>query len=75
MTAYRIVFRGDSACTREPMFENMTLERVPHGFVLAGEVVDQTHLHGLLVRIEELGFDLVSAEPDPDRRARPDSAS
>ena len=32
--------------------------------VLTGNVVDQSHLYGLLERIEELGIDLVSVEPN-----------
>jgi len=32
--------------------------------VITGAVTDQSHLHGLLERIDSLGLELISVEPD-----------
>ena len=45
----------------------MHMERVAGTTVLSGNVVDQTHLYGLLGRFPELGIELVSVEPVGDR--------
>ncbi len=42
-------------------FDGMTLTRTPAGVsVLAGHVVDQAALHGLLARLRDLGLPLIS---------------
>lgn len=66
MAAYRIVFRGALARSQDPMFETMSLERDGDEYVLVGDVVDPAQLHGLLDRIQELGLELVAAEPASD---------
>ena len=51
----------------------MRIERVAGTTVLTGNVVDQSHLYGLIERIQELGIGLVSVEPEvevpPPRKA------
>ena len=39
------------------------MDLVAGNTVLTGNVIDQTHLHGLLQRTQELGFELISIEP------------
>ena len=68
MTAgrYELVLRGELGDHFEPLFEGMHIERVRGRTLLAGEVRDQSHLHGLIARIAELGLELVSVNPtDP----------
>jgi hypothetical protein len=65
MTAgrYELVLRGEIGDRFELLFEGMHLERRRGGTVLTGEVRDQSHLHGLIERIAELGLELVSVNP------------
>jgi outer membrane PBP1 activator LpoA protein len=68
MTAgrYELVLRGELGDRFEPLFEGMRFERRAGQTVLTGEVLDQSHLHGLIERIAELGVELVSVNPtDP----------
>ena len=39
------------------------MDRVAGTTVLTGTVIDQTHLHGLLERVWELGLEVVSIGP------------
>jgi outer membrane PBP1 activator LpoA protein len=65
MTAgrYELVLRGEIGDRFALLFEGMHLERRGGGTVLTGEVRDQSHLHGLIERIAELGLELVSVNP------------
>ena len=65
MTAgcYELVLRGELGDRFEPLFEGMHFEHRPGQTVLTGEVLDQSHLHGLIERIAELGVELVSVNP------------
>jgi hypothetical protein len=69
MTAggYELVLRGELGDRFEPLFEGMHIERRPGRTLLTGEVRDQSHLHGLIERIADLGLELVSVNPT-DRR-------
>jgi hypothetical protein len=57
---YRIVVRGELSRRFALAFEGMTLEAAGGQTMITGTVVDQSHLHGLLNQISELGLDLVS---------------
>ena len=63
-TTYRLVVRGELDDRFASVFEGMRIERVAGTTVLTGNVFDQSHLYGLLERIQELGIDLVSVEPN-----------
>ena len=65
MTAgrYELVLRGELSDRFAAHFEGMRLERADGRTVLTGEVIDQSHLHGLIERIAELGLELVSVNP------------
>jgi hypothetical protein len=67
---YRLVVRGELGDRFAGEFEGMHMERVAGTTVLSGNVVDQTHLYGLLDRLPELGIELVSVEPVGDRPDR-----
>ena len=60
---YRLVLRGELGEPFGFLFEGMQMDRVAGTTVLTGNVVDQTHLHGLLERVWELGLELVSIGP------------
>jgi hypothetical protein len=57
---YHIVVRGRLGRRYESAFDGVTL--VPHvkGTTLRADVVDQSHLYGLLNRLRDLGIELVS---------------
>ena len=67
-TNYRFVVRGELDDRFGSVFEGMRIERQAGTTVLTGNVVDQSHLHGLLERIQDLGIELVSVEPDIESR-------
>ncbi|HJZ01032.1 MAG TPA: hypothetical protein VJ305_09945 [Streptosporangiaceae bacterium] len=50
-------------------FGGMTLEPAPGQTVLVGEIVDQSHLFGVLDRVRSLGLELISVEPSPADQA------
>jgi hypothetical protein len=63
---YRIVIEGELSDRFATEFEGMSLESGRGKTFLQGEVVDQSHLHGILVRIQDLGLELVSVTKVPE---------
>jgi hypothetical protein len=59
-TDYQIVVRGELSQRYSTAFEGMALEAEDGQTTIAGPVVDQAHLHGLLDRVRDLGLELVS---------------
>ena len=57
---YRLVVRGELDERYGYLFEGMQMERTEGTTILSGTVRDQSHLHGLIERIEELGLELLS---------------
>src|SRR5690348_5783971 len=63
---YAIRVQGHLAERWAAWFDDMTLTRHADGTtVLAGPVVDQSVLHGLLRKVSDLGLPLVSVTPIP----------
>ena len=54
----RIVVRGTLGERFGSLFAGLTVARRSGATVLAGEIADQSQLHGLLARIRDLGLDL-----------------
>jgi hypothetical protein len=54
----RIVVRGTLGERFESLFAGFTFARRAGATVLAGEIADQSQLHGLLARIRDLGLDI-----------------
>lgn len=65
-TRYRIVVAGELSCRFAPAFDGMTVRCSRGQTEITGVVVDQSHLHGLLDRVGELGLDLVSVNATVD---------
>jgi hypothetical protein len=65
---YEIRVRGVLDSRWSAWFDGLQISSDDHGqTTLAGEVVDQAALHGLLAKVRDLGLDLVSvvrSEPD-----------
>ena len=66
---YRIRVRGRLTERLGSAFGGMTLEPAPGQTVLVGEIVDQSHLFGVLDRVRSLGLELISVEPSPADQA------
>jgi hypothetical protein len=47
-------------------FRDMLINEVPPQTVLEGEVVDESHLHGIIIQLQVLGITVVSVHPIPD---------
>ena len=62
--SYRLVLRGELGDSFGVLFEGMQLQRLAGMTVLTGDVIDQAHLLGLIERVQELGVELVSVNPD-----------
>jgi hypothetical protein len=50
-------------------FPDMTVLDAPPETIILGEVIDQSHMHGVLVLIQNLGLQIVSVNQvaDPER--------
>lgn len=59
---YKIVVRGELGEHFAVGFEGMDLRAESGRTVLVGEVVDQSHLHGLLERVRDFGLELLQVE-------------
>jgi hypothetical protein len=69
MTTTRYQFRVDGPVTDQAReaFCDMRIEDIPAGATLSGEVIDESHLLGILAQCRMLGLRIVSA-----RRIAPD---
>ena len=67
---YRIVVRGGLGKRYAAVFEDLTLASHGGRTELSGAFVDQAHLHGVLTRLQELGVELISVNPDPPEEDR-----
>ena len=64
--AFRIVVRAEIGERFAAAFEGMDVRIAEGRTIISGEVVDQSHLHGILDRIHALGLELVSLQPLPE---------
>jgi hypothetical protein len=77
MLYYYITVQGHLDGTWSEWFDGLTITNQENGTtVLAGHIVDQTALHGILNKVRDLGLPLVAVrpgeptpEPEPDRRS------
>jgi hypothetical protein len=63
----RYEFRVDGVLSDEARsnFVDMRIIELPPQTVLDGEVIDESHLHGILAQLAALGVAVVSVLPDP----------
>lgn len=68
MTSKTYEFRVDGRLPLEEQetFADLRIEEVPAGLILRGEVIDESHLYGIIARFEILGLTIVSAAPVRD---------
>ena len=59
-TRYKLVVRGELSERFAPEFEGMDLRAEGGRTVLVGEIIDQSHLYGILDRLGDFGLELVS---------------
>ncbi len=72
MDYYEIRVDGHIDNRRSQWFDGLTLTWLPEGeTLLAGPVVDQAALHGVLSRIRDLGLTLVSVTRIPTKTDDP----
>jgi len=64
-TVYQIVVRGEISKRYAMAFEGMEMETKSGKTILTGEIIDNSHLHGILDRISSLGLKLLSVEALP----------
>ena len=65
---YQIVVKGHLGSEWSDWFDGLTITMVDNGeTILSGPIVDQTALHGVLIKIRDLGLPLLSlTRIDPD---------
>ncbi len=63
----RYEFRVDGRLTEEAKsaFTGMQITEVPLQTVIDGDVLDESHLHGVIVQLQALGISVVSVQPIP----------
>jgi hypothetical protein len=66
---YRITIKGHLDSEWSDWFDGLTITLVDNGeTILTGPIVDQTALHGVLIKIRDLGLPLLSlARIEPER--------
>ncbi|KUO58609.1 MAG: hypothetical protein APF84_15665 [Gracilibacter sp. BRH_c7a] len=63
MEYYEIIIQGHIDQRREDWFAGLKITQLPEGkSLLAGEVADQSALHGILNRIRDMGLQLLSVK-------------
>ena len=69
-TRYRLVVKGELGARYASAFEGMTISAHDGITEITGEIIDPSHLQGLLERIAGLGLTLHSLTPLEKRTAR-----
>jgi hypothetical protein len=69
--AYELVLRGEIGERFAVLFDGMRIEPGAGTTRITGVVHDQSHLHGLIERIAELGLELISVNPTSEREEAP----
>ena len=65
MLYYYITVQGHLDGTWSEWFDGLTITNQENGTtILAGRIVDQTALHGILNKVRDLGLPLVAVRPD-----------
>ena len=68
---YRITIKGHLDSEWSDWFDGLTITLKEHGeTILTGPIVDQTALHGVLIKIRDLGLPLLSLTRVKPERGR-----
>ena len=72
LEVYQIIIQGHLDSEWSEWFEGLTITMVDNGAtILSGPLADQTALHGVLIKIRDLGLPLLSlTRIDPDLSER-----
>ena len=67
MGTRRYEFRVDGRLTEEARsaFVDMRITEAPLETIIDGEVLDESHLHGIIIQLQTLGITVVSVHPVP----------
>jgi len=67
MGTMRYEFRVDGRLSQEARteFVDMRITEVPPQTIIDGDVLDESHLHGIIVQLQALGITVVSVQPVP----------
>ena len=67
MGTTRYEFRVDGRLSEEARtaFVDMRITEVPPQTIIDGEVLDESHLHGIIVQLQALGITVVTVQPVP----------
>jgi hypothetical protein len=70
LEVYQIVVKGHLDSAWSDWFDGMTITPVDNGeTILSGPIVDQTALHGVLIKIRDLALPLLSlTRVEPERK-------
>ena len=61
LEVYQIVIKGHLDCEWSEWFDGLTITMADNGAtILSGPLIDQTALHGVLIKIRDLGLPLLS---------------
>jgi hypothetical protein len=63
----RYEFRVEGVLPEEAraLFADMNIEDIPPQTLMSGDVIDESHLHGILAQLAVLGIAVVSVMPNP----------
>jgi hypothetical protein len=69
MASMRYEFRVDGRMSDvdRAAFADMRITEAPPETIIYGEVLDESHLHGIIAQLQRLGITVVSMHPVPPR--------
>lgn len=63
---YEFRLIGPLPAEARAIFADMRITELPPQTVIDGEVIDQSHLLGVITQLHALGITVVSVHPDPE---------
>lgn len=66
MTRYEFRVEGRLTPEARTAISDMRVTEIAPETVIDGDVVDESHLHGIIVQLQALGITVVSARPVPE---------
>jgi hypothetical protein len=72
---YEIRVDGILSDEARAAFTGMRIIALPPQTLIDGEVVDESHLHGIIAQLDALGLSVVSVLPGPEEPSSPSGRS